>query len=233
MAIRFDDRIETNVAGDVLITGEQIGIDPDNNTIRIGSDETYSIYINSYVYKFLRTSTEVNNLNELAKAIVKVDNDIYKLTTNVVKPAIEELSKKTLTIKTNERFFGDNLITSTSELNNYLFNIRKGDNTLPLITLLSAPIKLSTQAIGGGLYYSTKRNAYYGTDLTSIPKDTLISIISTNNVNEVSYTDGDSIINMGVLDSNIQILSMPVSADSIHNNFETRIANIESLLALK
>ena len=108
MAIRFDDRIETNVAGDVLITGEQIGIDPDNNTIRIGSDETYSIYINSYAYNFLRTSTKVNNLNELAKAIVKVDNDIYKLTTNVVKPAIEELSKKTLTIKTNERFFGDN-----------------------------------------------------------------------------------------------------------------------------
>lgn len=233
MAIRFDDRIETNVAGDVLITGEQIAVSDDNSTITIGSDERYSIYLNSNSYNFLRTSTNVNNLNELAKAIVKVDNDIYKLTTKVVKPAIEELSRKTLTIKANERFFGDNLITSTSELNDYLFNIRGGDNTLPLITLLSAPIKLSTQLTSEGLYYSTKINAYYGTNLTSIPKDTLICIISTNNVSEEVYTDGDSIINMGVLDSNIQILSMPVSADSIHNNFEKRIANIESLLALK
>lgn len=233
MAIRFDDRIETNVAGDVLITGEQIAVSDDNSTIKIGSDETYSIYLNSNSYNFLRTSTKVNNLNELAKAIVKVDNDIFKLTTNIVKPAIEELSRKTLNIKTNEKFFGDTLITTTNELNNYLYNIREGDNTLPLITLLSAPIELSTQVIGGGLYYSTKSNAYYGTDLTSIPKDTLICIISTNEVIEESYTDGGSISTMGVLDENIQILSMPVSADSIHNNFETRIANIESLLALK
>lgn len=233
MAIRFDDRIETNVAGDVLITGEQIAVSDDNSTITIGSDETYSIYLNSNSYNFLRTSTKVNNLNELAKAIVKVDNDIFKLTTNIVKPAIEELNRKTLNINTNKRFFGDTLITTTSELNNYLFNIREGDNTLPLITLLSAPIKLSTQLIEEGLYYSTKGDAYYGTDLTSIPKDTLICIISTNSVSEESYTYGDSTIKMGVLDSNIQILSMPVSADSIHNNFETRIANIESLLALK
>lgn len=233
MAIRFDDRIETNVAGDVLITGEQIAVSDDNSTIKIGSDETYSIYLNSNSYNFLRTSTKVNNLNELAKAIVKVDNDIFKLTTNIVKPAIEELNRKTLNIKTNEKFFGDTLITTTNELNNYLYNIREDDNTLPLITLLSAPIELSTQVTGGGLYYSTKSNAYYGTDLTSIPKDTLICIISTNKVIEESYTDGDSISTMGVLDQNIQILSMPVSADSIHNNFETRIANIESLLALK
>lgn len=233
MAIRFDDRIETNVAGDVLITGEQIAVSDDNSTIKIGSDETYSIHLNSNSYNFLRTSTKVNNLNELAKAIVKVDNDIYKLTTKVVKPAIEELSRKTLTIKANKKFFGDNLITSTSELNDYLFNIKDGDITLPLITLLSAPIKLSTQITSGGLYYSTKSNAYYGTNLTSIPKDTLICIISTDNVSETRYTDGDSITNIGVLDSNIQILSMPVSADSTSNNFETRIANIESLLALK
>lgn len=232
MAIRFDDRIKTNVAGDVLITGEQIGITSDNDTIIIGTDETYSIYAHK-PYDFIRTSTKINNLEELGKAIIKVDNDIFALTTRIIKPAIEDLSKKIVDIKTNDNLFGNTLITTTSELNNYLFEIREGSYTLPLITLLSAPIKLSTQVVSEGLCYSTKTNAYYGTDLTSIPKDTLICVISTNNVSEERYTVADGIAKMGVLDHNIQILSMPVSADSIHNNFEARIANIESLLALK
>lgn len=233
MAIRFDDRIETNVAGDVLITGEQIAVSDDNSIIKIGTDKTIGIYTNSGAYNFILTSTNIKTVNELPKAIDKVEKSIINLTTQVIKPALENFKSNHLNINTNERFFGSTLITSTSELNNYLFNIREGDNILPLITLLSAPIKLSTQLIDEGLYYSTKSNAYYGTNLTSIPKDTLICIISTNNVREESYTYGDSTIKMGVLDSNIQILSMPISADSIHNNFETRIANIESLLALK
>lgn len=233
MAIRFDDRIETNVAGDVLITGEQIAVSDDNSIIKIGTDETIHINTNNGFYNFILTSTNIKTVNELPKAINKVEKSIIDLTTRVIKPVLENFKSNYLSINTNERFFGDTLITSTSELNDYLFNIREGDNILPLITLLSAPIKLSTQVTDEGLYYSTKSNAYYGTDLTSIPKDTLICIISTANVLEESYTYGDSISKMGVLDSNIQILSMPVSADSIHNNFETRIANIESLLALK
>lgn len=233
MAIKFDDRIETNVAGDVLITGEQIAVSDDNSIIKIGTDKDIDIYTDSGPYNFILTSTNIKTVNELPKAIDKVEKSILDLTTQVIKPALETFKTNHLNINTNERFFGNTLITSTSELNDYLFNIREGDNILPLITLLSAPIKLSTQPTDEGLYYSTKSNAYYGTNLTSIPKDTLICIISTNNVREESYTYGDSTSRMGVLDSNIQILSMPVSADSIHNNFETRIANIESLLALK
>lgn len=83
------------------------------------------------------------------------------------------------------------------------------------------------------MYYSTKNDAYYGTDLRIIPKDTLICVMSTNSLSVYDYTDNNGLQYMGVLDNNIQILSMPVSTDSIHNNFETRIANIESLLDLK
>lgn len=238
MAIRFDDRIETNVAGDVLITGEQVGINPTNDSITIGSDFDFKLYVGTYVYAYDTQATSIKVLSDLPNVINKVNTDLLAVTSDVLKPAVNRLTdvinaNKNIIIDTNKRFFGYSMITGTEQLNNYLKNISNKDYTLPLITLLSAPIKLSTDDTGGGLYYSTKNDAYYGTDLVVIPKDTLICIMSTNNVPECSFTDVDGLHNMGVLDKNIQILSMPVSADSINNNFETRIANIESLLALK
>lgn len=238
MAIRFDDRIETNVAGDVLITGEQISISSKNNSIKIGTDLNFKLNVGTYTYAYDIKATSINVLSDLPNVISKVNDDVFCVTSNVIKPAINQLTdiiynSKKITINTNKRFFGDTLITGTEQLNDYLKNISKEDYTLPLITLLSAPIKLSTNDTNNGLYYSTKNDAYYGTDLAIIPKDTLICVMSTNSLFVYDYTDNDGLQHMGVLDNNIQILSMPVSADSIHNNFETRIANIESLLALK
>lgn len=237
MAIRFDDRIKTNVAGDVLITGEQIAVSTNNSIIKIGTDETFNINIGGNIYKFSKLSTEIQTVNELPKALANIENTIFSLTTKVIEPAFNDLNNSLnnlgITINTNKKFFGDTLITSTEQLNNYLKNISNKDYTLPLITVLSAPIKLSTDDTENGLYYSTKNDAYYGTDLTVIPKDTLICIMSTNTLFVYDFNSNGEIGHMGVLDENIQILSMPISADSIHNNFETRIANIESLLALK
>ena len=265
MAIKFDDRIETNVAGDVLITGEQISISSKNDSIKIGSDFEFSLSIVDNTYAYDTQATSIRVLNDLPDAINKINNDLIGVTSEVIKPAIDLLSTSiidlaeffneqiitfdnkvdtlnnqvntilsngVITINTNKKFFGDTLITGTSQLNDYLKNL-DSNITLPLITLLSAPISLSTKDTEGGLYYSTKSDAYYGTDLTIIPKDTLICVMSTNNISERNFGTYDDAHFMGVLDKNIQILSMPVSADSIHNNFETRIANIESLLALK
>lgn len=230
MAIKFDDRIKTNVADDVLITGEQVAISTDNSIIRIGTDEHISIGSINKIYDFLTLSTKIETVNDLPNAIDKIAYDVVDLTKNVIKPAIENLNNKFFTINTNTKFFGDTLISGTSQLNDYLKNIKLN---LPLITLLSAPIKLSTQYTHNGLFYSTKFDAYYGTDLTIIPKDTLICVISTHDVDYNVFTNDKESCLMGILDSNIQILSMPVSTDSIPNNFETRIANIENLLALK
>lgn len=238
MAIRFDDRIETNVADDVLITGEQICISSTDDSITIGSDFDFSLYVGTYVYSYDTHAVSIKVLSELPDVINKANIDLLAVTSNVLKPAVNRLidvinANKNIIIDANKRFFGDSIITGTEQLNNYLKNISNKGYTLPLITLLSAPIKLSTNDTAGGLYYSTQNDAYYGTDLAVIPKDTLICIMSTNNILEYDFTDVSGPHNMGVLDNNIQILSMPVSADSINNNFETRIANIESLLALK
>lgn len=238
MAIRFDDRIETNVAGDVLITGEQIGISDGNDSIKIGTDFDFKLSIGTYLYSYDTQAASVKVLSELPQVINKVNNDLLSVASSVLRPAVTQLNtiinnNQKITINTNKKFFGDTLITSTEQLNNYLKNISNKDYTLPLITVLSAPIKLSTDDTENGLYYSTKNDAYYGTDLTVIPKDTLICIMSTNTLFVYDFNSNGEIGHMGVLDENIQILSMPISADSIHNNFETRIANIESLLALK
>lgn len=238
MAIRFDDRIETNVAGDVLITGEQIGISNEQDPIKIGTDFDFRLTIGTYIYAYDTQATSINVLSDLPEVINKVNNDILAVTSDVIKPAINTLTavinnKKQISINTDKALFGHTLITGTEQLNDYLKNISNQDYTLPLITVLSAPIKLSTNDTDKGLYYSTKNDAYYSTNLTLIPKDTLICIMSTNSLFVYTFTDNEGLKTMGVLDSNIQILSMPVSADSIHNNFETRIANIESLLALK
>lgn len=65
MAIRFDDRIETNVAGDVLITGEQIGISDGNDSIKIGTDFDFKLSIGTYLYSYDTQAASVKVLSEL------------------------------------------------------------------------------------------------------------------------------------------------------------------------
>ena len=234
MAIRFDDRIKTNVAGDVLITGEQIAVSTDNRILEVGTSITLDFTIGTEDVNFSLTTNNVTTLDTIPDVIGKTQNDIYRLTTNIIRPIIDKINniKTDINIDTTKKFFGDKLIVSSTDLNNIITNISTDINNpikFPLITLLSAPIKLN---LNDGIAYSTIDIEFpYGTN-TIIPKNTLVYITTnstfTNNIikyNDVSY-------NVIAMSQNIQILSMPVSADSIHNNFETRIANIESLLAL-
>lgn len=241
MAIRFDDRIETNVAGDVLITGDQIAVSNKNTSIPIGQDSTFNITIGTKDYPIIRSKNTIKKLEDLPDVLNNLDDAIYALSTKVIEPIINDVKDSInsgVTINTISKFFGDTLITTTSEINNKLSNI-VNDNQgnpikLPLITLLSAPIRISTDYRNEDIFYTTDETYPYSTSLSIIPKNTLICVTSTNDLSTSVVKDNfNNKYNMFILSERIQILSMPVSADSIHNNFETRIANIESLLALK
>lgn len=241
MAIRFDDRIETNVAGDVLITGNQIAVSDDGHKIEIGTEEPFIFSVGTKSYNFPRSFTSIRKLTDIPSAINNVNNNIFELTSSVIQAAINDLalnisSNVGITINTTDKFFGDSIITSTNELNAFLTTISTSDDEgkpipFPIIALLSAPIQID---LNKGIVYSTKDLRFpYGTQVT-IPKNTLICISTTSSgLPETNVEYNLSTYNVGVLSKRIQILSIPVSADSIHNNFETRIANIESLLALK
>lgn len=242
MAIRFDDRIETNVAGDVLITGDQIAVSK-GESINIGTDEIFDLLVGSKHYIFPRNITSIKKLIDIPDAIRVVYDNIFQLSSLVISSALNDLStniNKGVNIITTKKFLGDTIITSTADLNAALVNVPTEDfkgNPInyPIITLLSAPIQLSTRYEDGGMFYSTSDNYFpYGTKLEIIPKNTLIYISTTTSIDTHEICDEHNVkYNMALLSDKIQILSMPVSADSIHNNFETRIANIESLLALK
>lgn len=88
MAIRFDDRIETNVAGDVLITGEQISISSKNDSIKIGTDLNFKLNVGTYTYAYDIKATSINVLSDLPNVINKVNDDVFCVTSNVIKPAI-------------------------------------------------------------------------------------------------------------------------------------------------
>lgn len=241
MAIRFDDRIETNVAGDVLITGNQIAVSSNNTKVTVGTNTTMTFIIGTKDYVVPFITKDVTTLDTIPDAIKNVQADIYEISTKVIKPITEKLtsisdnlSNNNITINTTDKFFKDTLITGTEQLNNLLSSISTHDIegkpiAFPIITLLSAPIQISPD---NDLVYSSSDLDYpYGRNIT-IPKNTLIAISTTSKIPEATITINESSNTVGVLSKNIQILSMPVSADSIHNNFETRIANIESLLAL-
>lgn len=235
MAIRFDDRIKTNVAGDVLITGEQIAVSTDNSIIKIGTDETFNINIGGNIYKFSKLSTEIQTVNELPNALANIENTIVSLTTKVIEPAFNDLNNSLnnlgITINTTTKIFGDDEIVSPNKIVSMLKNINV---RLPLITLLSAPIVLSKDYEEGGIMYGTKIDSFPYPYLSYIPKNSLICIISTKDFDSFNVTDEyNNNYNMYSLSQNIQVLSMPVSADSIHNDFETRISDIENLLSLK
>lgn len=239
MAIRFDDRIKTNVAGDVLITGEQIAVSTDNRILEVGTSITLDFTIGTEDVNFSLTTNNVTTLDTIPDVIGKTQNDIYRLTTNIIRPIINKINNiktniNNINVDTTKKFFGDTLIVGSKELNNIITNISTDINNpikFPLITLLSAPIKFD---LNQGIIYSTKDIEFpYGTN-TTIPKNTLV-YISTNagfTPYNIIYS-GITYNNVIPMSQRIQILSMSVSADSIHNDFETRIANIESLLALK
>ena len=241
MAIRFDDRIETNVSGDVLITGDQIAISSRASEVTIGTDTSFDLYIDSTKYSCPRFSTSVKTLDNISDVIDKVYTEIFEVASNVIFPAITN-NTKGVTINTSNNFFStiDTLDVAT-KVDAVLAKISTDENDkpikLPLITLLSTPIILSTgynPAEDYCMFYTTNNMSYpYGTSLESIPKNTLVCITSTNPLSQTSTNVNGKEYHIAALSERIQILSMPVSADDIHNNFETRIANIESLLALK
>lgn len=241
MAIRFDDRIETNVSGDVLITGNQIAVSSKNTSIEIGQDSTFNITIGTKDYPIIRSKKVIKKLEDLPNVLNNIDDDIYALSTKIIEPIINDVKESInsgVTIDTISKFFGDTLMTTTSEINDKLSKItndnRGNSINLPLITLLSAPIQISTDYREEDIFYTTDANYPYSTSLSIIPKNTLVCIISTKDLDkQVVKDDLSNKYNMFILSERIQILSMPISADDIHNNFETRIANIESLLALK
>ncbi len=241
MAIRFDDRIETNVAGDVLITGNQIAVSIEGDNVNIGTDEKYILTVGTKNYEFPRNSISIRTLTDIPKALNDIYNDIFGLSSLVISSALNNLTSNSngVTIITNKKFLGDTIITSTSDLNTLLNNMSTEDYegnpiNFPIITLLSAPIQLSTRYENGGIFYSTNDNFFpYGSKLEIVPKNTLICITTNSTLNSHEVYDSNTKYDMALLSDCIQILSMPVSADSIHNDFETRIANIESLLALK
>lgn len=241
MAIRFDDRIETNVSGDVLITGNQIAVSDDGQKIEIGTytpDGTLDVhsvnrdvFINSDKYTISRDVVKVTKLSELQKAINQINENNLNITTSLIGNVINFSTNDKVAIGTDNLLFG-NLEISSKEVLDEVF---KKINVVPLLVTLSCPINLSTG--DHSLHYATEHNLYAGADFKRIPKGSLICVLSTENLTlselDTDYAGNGNDRNVYLLKDNIQILSMPVSADSIHNNFETRIANIESLLALK
>ena len=237
MAIRFDDRIETNVAGDVLITGEQISVSTNNNILEIGTNTSLKFEIGTEIIDFNLNTHDIATLNTIPNAISDAYVKIHHLASDVISPIVNKINSNNnnITINTTDKFFGDTLIASSADLENCILNISTYDNNgnpikFPLITVLSAPIKIN---FNEGIAYSTKILDFpYGTD-TLIPKNTLVCVTTSSGFTPWDFLYNNVHYNVFAISERIQVLSMPVSADNIHNNFETRIANIERLLALK
>lgn len=243
MAIRFDDRIETNVAGDVLITGNQIAVSDDGQKIEIGTYFTDStvdvhsvnrdVFINSDKYTISRDIVNITKLSDLQKAINQINENNLYITTSLIGQVIANSTNDNVTIDTNNLLFGNLEISSKEKLDEVFAKIP----VVPLIVTLSCPIHLSTG--GSSLHYATSNDLYAGSKFNEIPKGSLICVLSTKDLPQEELTTEYTGLtfeqdrHVYLLKDNIQILSMPLSADSIHNDFETRIAKIESLLTLK
>lgn len=235
MAIRFDDRIETNVSGDVLITGDQIKIDDNNRTTKlfISSDD---VYINNKTFHIDECNVLVDKLVELPSAINEINEYIINITTRIVD--FVSTNNQKINIDTTTKYFGDKIkISSANELENYILDISTNLKEGPLITFLSSPIVFSTNLNNGNIIYGTLEHPFDNPNIKMLPKNTLVYLFSTDtHLDKVKGIDALGIstyVQVMLLKNFMKILSIPISADDIHNDFETRIDNIEKLLALK
>lgn len=230
MAIRFDDRIETNVDGDVLITGDQIKIGTQTISLSIASN---NVSINDKLFSINGTNVDVDNLVDLPYAINTVNNCIIDITTKICDFISRNADENKVNIDTTTKYFGDNLkITSADDLIEYISIIPK-----PLITFLSSPIVFSTHLGEGNIIYGTNVHPFGDPNIKMLPKNTLVYFFSTDthfeSVKGTTELGVSTYVQVMPLYDCMKVLSIPVSADDIHNDFESRISNIENLLALK
>ena len=230
MAIRFDDRIETNVSGDVLITGDQIKVTTQEEFLNINSAD---VFINNKTFHIDGTSVVINTLNTLPQAINKVNDYIIKITTEISDFIISNTNKNKVNIDTTTKYFGDKLkISSADELIECMGIIPK-----PLITFLSSPIVFSTHLGEGNIIYGTDTYPFGDPNIKMLPKNTLVYVFSTDthfeSIEGTTELGVSTYVQVMPLKNFMKVLSIPVSADDIHNDFESRISNIENLLTLK
>lgn len=235
MAIRFDDRIETNVAGDVLITGDQIKIGTQTINLSISSND---VSINNETFHIDGTNVIADKLVELPYAINKVNECIINIATKICDFVSRNTNKNKVNIDTTTKYFGDKLkITSATELQDYIAGISTNLKEKPVITFLSSPIVFSTHVTNGNIIYGTMEHPFGNPNIKMLPKNTLVYLFSNDthldNVEGVDTQGISTNVSVMLLKNFMKVLSIPVSADDIHNDFENRITNIENLLALK
>ncbi len=233
MAIRFDDRIETNVDGDALIIGEQIKVGADKAYLNISSG---GLLINDKEFRIDGTKVAVDRLDALPDAIDRVNEHIINITTNIADFISKDIVK--IDIDTTTKYFGDELkISTATDLKDYIRKVNRDFNTKPLITFLSSPIVFSTNLKTGNIIYGTNVHPFGDPSIKMLPKNTLVYLFS----NDVNLRPVKGVDDLGVstyvdvlpLCNFMKVLSIPVSADDIHNDFEIRISSIENSLALK
>lgn len=228
MAIKVDDRLKSNVSDGILTTGDQIAISTNTDNHKISTLKT-SISINDKKYNLaIATEYDLTTVNDIPNIINYVNDTIITLTSNLIEtPIIDNIkaSNYSISFDNNTDYFGVSTITNIDDLHNiFLGTFHNNDIKFPLVTLLSAPIEINL--INNGLIYSTEYNPYKS--LKIIPKNSLVCVLSTTHLNVATVDD----YNIWPIDKCIQILSIPTSANTSDNDYETRISNIEKLLSL-
>ena len=203
--------------------------------LSIGSKD---VLINDKTFRIDGTNVVVDKLVDLPYAINTVNDCIINIATKIGDFVSRNTNKNKVNINTRTKYFGDKLkITSSNDLENYITNISTNLKENPVITFLSSPIIFSTHVTDGNIIYGTAQHPFGNPNIKMLPKNTLVYLFSNDtHLDNVEGVDAQGIstnVSVMQLSNFMEVLSIPISADDIHNDFENRITNIESLLALK
>lgn len=222
MAIKFDDIIAANRSDGVLTTSYQITFSTEDK-LKVGSDITTTFFIDSTnIAKSYQIAHDkfksITFLSEYPKAVDTVINEVINVTTNVITELankINDSASSDLNITTDKYLLcgsaltKDNIITALKNL------------TVGSYGYVEYDINLTTSS----LVYSTATNVPFS-DLSVIPKNTLIKAISTD-ISKLSINDSDSY----ALSNNIAIIAIPRDTTT-DTDLSNRVAALEKLLKL-
>lgn len=230
MAIKFDDVIASNTQEGVLTTSDQIKISTTNDNLIVGSNITTnfsidSTFLNSEDQKVNRANFKsIALLSEYPEAVDSAINEVIRVTTNIIAKLADKISNSSDDSNTGlDAIKTDGyLITSTDITKNSLATIL---NTLTVGSYgyIANDITLSTDSNDKALSYNLNISSKPFNNITKIPKNTLIKVISVSTNDIEAYTNYD-------LANNIAIIAMP--GGSTDDTLAARVTTLETLLKL-
>lgn len=232
MAIKFDDVIASNTQEGVLTTSDQIKISTtsNNDKLLVGSDITTNFSIDDTFFNSIEQQVNHSNfksitlLSEYPKAVDTAINEVIRVTTNLIAKLANKISNSSDDSNTGlDAIKTDKYLITSTDINKANLTTIVDSLTVGAYGYIANDITLSTDSNANALSYNLNMSTKPFNDITKIPKNTLIKVISTDTSNASSAGNYD-------LANNITIIAMP--GGSTDDALAARVTALETLLKL-